>query len=185
MNNQIITGSLDAIAQQSGKSIAETFVNAEVIIIVDTSGSMNTADSRDGKTRYAVACEELTSLQNNLPGRLAIIAFSNDVQFCPSGIATYLGGGTNLTKALQFVKIADVPGMKFILISDGRPNDEQSALATARMFRNHIDVIFVGSEEYLTGREFLQKLAAATGGQTVTADKAKELTASVTLLLGK
>jgi hypothetical protein len=42
---QIVAGSMGAIAQQIGKSLAETFLSAEVIIIVDTSGSMSTMDS--------------------------------------------------------------------------------------------------------------------------------------------
>lgn len=38
---------------------------------------------------------------------------------------------------------------------------------------------YVGPEEYPAGRDFLQRLAAATGGQTVTADRAKELKAGI------
>ena len=46
MTTAIIQGSMSAIAKQSGKSIAETFINANAIIIVDTSGSMHATDSR-------------------------------------------------------------------------------------------------------------------------------------------
>ena len=109
MNNlATVPGSINAIAQQSGKSIAETFVSADVIVIVDTSGSMGQHDSTGGQTRYDVACKELANLQASLPGKIAVLAFSDDVQFCPSGVPTFLSGSTQLDKALKFAKIADI-----------------------------------------------------------------------------
>lgn len=179
MNTAIIPGSLGAIAKQEGKSLAETFVNADLIIIVDTSASMSSSDSRGGKTRYQVACEELAHLQANHPGKIAVLSFSSDVVFCPSGVPVYLDASTDMAKALQFAKIADVPGMQFILISDGEPNDEQETLAVAKTYRNKISTIYVGPEERPTGRDFLQRLAAATGGQNITVDRAKELKAGI------
>ncbi len=183
-NTAIVQGSLSAIAQQDGKSLAETFMNADVIIIVDTSGSMGSRDSRGGKSRYEVACEELASLQRTMPGKIAMINFSSEVRFEPGGFPFSMGGGTNLAKALRFVKVADLPDMRFILISDGQPDDENECMRVAITFKNHIDVIFVGDEKYPTGRDFLERLAAATGGQAVTADKAKELQANIVMLLG-
>lgn len=182
MTTAIVPGSLSAIAKQENKSIAETFVNADLIVIVDTSGSMEGLDSRGGKSRYDVACEELAYLQANHPGRIAVIAFSNDVMFCPTGIPTYFGSGTDMAKALQFAKIADVPGMQFILISDGEPDELQATLEVARTYRNKISTIYVGPESHPAGRDFLNRLAAATGGQTVTADRAKELKAKIETL---
>lgn len=183
MNTQIIPGSIGSLATNSHKSIAETFSSAEIIIIVDTSGSMSDRDSRGGKTRYEVACEELATLQRNLPGKIAVVGFSSMVQFFPGGIPVFEGGLTDLAKALAYVKIADFPGMRFILISDGEPNEPGAAMAAAKTFKNKIDVVYVGPEDRPSGRSFLQQLAAATGGQTVTADRAKELAASVERLL--
>jgi len=48
-NTAIVPGSIGAIAKSNRTSIAETFANADVVIIVDTSGSMHTNDSRGGK----------------------------------------------------------------------------------------------------------------------------------------
>lgn len=180
---QIVPGSIGAIAQANNRSIAEAFISCDVVILVDTSGSMSANDSRGGRSRYDVACEELRALQNNLPGRIALVNFSSTVQFEPGGIPTFLQGGTDLTAALRFVKVADVPDMQFILISDGEPNDAKTALAVARTFKNKINVIYVGPEYLPAGRNFLQQLAAATGGKTVTADRAKELQAGVMALL--
>jgi len=182
MTTAIIPGSLSAIAKQENKSIAETFVNADLIVIVDTSGSMASSDSRGGKSRYDVACEELAYLQSNHPGKIAILAFSSDVQFCRSGIPAYFGGGTDMAKALQFAKIADVPGMQFVLISDGEPDSPEQTLQIAATYKNKISTIYVGPEGYPHGRDFLNRLAAATGGQTITADRAKELKAKIETL---
>lgn len=179
MSTAIVPGSLSAIAKQEGKSLAETFVNADLVVIVDTSGSMSTHDSRGRKSRYEVACEELATLQGNHPGKIAVLAFADSTIFCPSGVPTYLGGGTDMANALQFAKIADVPGMQFILISDGEPNDEQKTLTVARTYQNKISTIYVGPEEEPFGRDFLQRLAAATGGRTMTVDRAKELKAGI------
>lgn len=183
MNNSIIKGSLGAIAKQSGKSIAESFISADVIVIVDTSGSMAANDSRNDHSRYDVACEELRNLQNSMPGKIAVISFSDKTEFCPSGYLTFMGGGTDLAGALRFAKIADVPDMKFIVISDGEPNDGQEALRIARTYRNKVHTIYVGPENDNSGREFLNRLAQASGGQSITADRAKELAASVNTLL--
>jgi len=183
MNAAIIPGSLGAIAKQEGKTIAETFMSADCIVIVDTSGSMNDHDSRDGKSRYEVACEELARLQNQFPGKIAVLAFSNDVQFCPSGIPVFLGSGTDMAKALEFAKIADVPGMQFILISDGEPDEEEKTLSVARTYQNKISTIYVGPEERPVGRDFLYRLAQATGGQGITVDRAKELKSGIERLM--
>lgn len=181
-NNAIITGSLSAIAQQNNQSIAETFVNADCVILVDTSGSMAACDSRGGKSRYDVACEELVNLQSSLPGKLALISFSDDCIFCPSGVPFNYQGGTNLTRALKFAKMADVKGMRFIVISDGQPYDETGALEVARTYKNRIDTIYVGPEGG-EGQAFLRRLAKASGGQGVTSAQVKELESTVKHLL--
>lgn len=182
MNTSIVKGSIGAIAQINGKSIAESFVNANCIVIVDTSGSMNTHDDLP-QTRYERACNELAALQNSMPGKIAVLAFSDQVMFCPDGIPYQYGGGTDLAKALKFAKLADLPGMRMILISDGEPNDPSAALEVAKTFKTKIDVIYIGNESLPTGRNFLQKLANATGGQTVTADRAQHLLETATRLL--
>ena len=183
MNNQLVPGSLRVMAMKDKKSIAESFINADVICLIDVSGSMDTNDSRNNLSRYEVACQELTYLQKNLPGKIAVIGFSDDTEFYPGGIPKLQGGGTDMAKALRFIKIADLPGIKFILISDGEPNEIEVTLQIAATFTNKIDVIYVGPESNPRGRDFLQKLAVATGGKSVTADRAKELSAGVMKLI--
>jgi Mg-chelatase subunit ChlD len=182
-NRSIVTGSIQDIAVSTGKSIAQLFANAEIITIVDVSGSMSERDSRGGKTRYEVACEELAQIQRNRPGKVAVIAFSSTAIFCPGGIPVFECGGTNLSGALSYAKIADIPGMNIIVISDGEPQDPEKALTIAKTYKNKISTIFVGPEDRPYGRDFLSKLAIATGGSTVTADRAKDLAENIETLL--
>lgn len=186
MNTQtaIVPGSLSAIAQQEHQSLAESFMSADAIILCDTSGSMGDNDSRGGKTRYEVALEELAQLQAKMPGKLAILSFSNTVVFCPGGVPQFLMATTDLAGALRFARVADVDGMQFIVISDGEPDDTRAALAEAAQYRSKISTIFVGPEDDRTGgRDFLARLAAKSGGQAITADRVRELAAKTERLL--
>ena len=178
----VVTGSLSSIATQNHISIAETFVNVDACIIVDISGSMDARDSRDGQSRWQVAGHELVGLQQTMPGKLAVIAFADRAEFVPSGIlpqVASLGGGTNLAGALRFAKALDVPGVRFVVISDGQPNSTAQCLDVAKTYMNRIDTIYVGPEGG-SGSAFLAQLAQVNGGQNATADRAQEL-ASTTL----
>lgn len=180
---QLVKGSLGAIAKQSGRSLAQTFISCDVVVIVDTSGSMGTHDSRGGNSRYDQACYELATLQGDLPGKIGVISFADKVVFCPNGTPLNLGGMTDLAAALRFAKVADVPGgMRFIVISDGEPSNEAEALKIAKTYSNRIDTIYCGPENG-EGLAFLKRLAAASGGSHVTAAQAKQLSDSVQKLL--
>lgn len=179
----IAKGSIGQIAQRDGTSIAESFISADVLILMDTSGSMGASDSIGGKQRYDVASQELRQLQANLPGKIAVLSFSDNVFFCPGGIPTYQGGSTDLAGALRFARVADVPGIRFIVISDGEPNEPQKALNEAKKYKAKIDTIFCGPEDRPLGRDFLARLAAASGGQIVTADRVRALGTEVQKLL--
>ena len=182
---QVVKGSLADVAKSTGASLAETFLSADVIVLVDTSSSMQAMDAPGGKTRYDAACAELANLQATIPGKVAVISFAStgDVIFCPNGQPFNLEGGTGLASALEFAKIADVPDMRFVVISDGQPDSEREALKVAATYLNRIDAIFVGPEDDQRGRSFLAKLASAKGGQSVTADRVAQLSSKVQYLL--
>lgn len=181
----VVPGSIGQIAKSSNVSLAEAFLGANTIVLIDISGSMAATDSRGGKTRYDVACEELRNIQASHPGQVAVIAFSCDVQFCPGGTPPpYCISSTNLADALVFARTADVPSIRFIVISDGVPDSERAALAEAKKFKARIDTVFVGPEgDVEGGRAFLQRLAQASGGTPVTADRVMELASKVNQLL--
>lgn len=178
----IVKGSLSAIAQAANTSLAEAFMHADTVIIVDTSGSMASRDHGDSQTRYERACKELATLQANLQGRIAVIAFSNEVEFCPGGVPTFFGGGTQMAKALKFAHVADQAVDRFILISDGEPHDETETLKQAKRFKTKIDCIFVGAEGS-AGAEFLKRLAAASGGTSQAIKGASLLSERIEVLM--
>lgn len=164
MSTALVPGSLAAIAKDSGQSLAESFLSADAIILVDVSGSMAAKDTQGLLSRYDAACQELRRLQSDLPGKVAIIAFSDRPEFSPGGVPRYSGGGTDLAGALRFVHTADGCGIRFIVISDGWPNDAEGALSAAKAFTDRIDCVFIGPEGD-PGADFLRRLASASGGQ--------------------
>lgn len=172
---QVVKGSLAHQAKQNNQSVAESFVSADVVVLVDTSASMSECDSRDGLSRYDAACQELIKLQNTLAGRIAVISFSSSQVFCPNGIPQNLYAGTMLAEALQFAKMADIAPMRFIVISDGYPDNPVTALAIASQFVSRIDTIHVGAENDKAGIYFLQKLAMLQHGQSTRAGQANDL----------
>ena len=182
-NNTLVTGSLADIAQAKNISLAESFLTADAIIIIDVSASMRQTDGKK-RTRYERACQELEKLQANLPGKLAVVAFASSVQFCPGGVPVFLSSATDLAKALEFIKPADGCGLKFIIISDGEPDSETAALSVAQQFESSLDTVYLGPEGG-PGQDFLRRLSAASGGRAVRhgAAELNQLSSSVKLLL--
>lgn len=178
----IVPGSLQATSQQKGITLAESFLDVNVLLIVDMSGSMNAHDAPNGLSRYEAAEKELKRLQTELPGKIGIVAFSSWPVFCPNGVPPRLDGGTDMKAALEFVKVADDIGIRFILISDGEPNEPNPTLNIAKTFKTKIDTIFIGPE-MSSGREFLKKLSSLTGGKTVSSKEVGMLAQPVLALL--
>lgn len=181
MTTALVPGSIGAMAKDSGRSVAESFLSAEVVILMDSSGSMAAADSRGGKPRYVVAGDELAKLQMQMLGKIAVIEFSDDAKLCPGGQTSYPGGSTNLDGALRFARVAD-GSVRFIVISDGYPDDDQAALDEAAKFTSRIDCIYVGPEGE-EGARFLARLAKKRGGQQVTISSAAQLAEITQLML--
>lgn len=184
MSKAIVPGSLSAVAKRDGQALAVSFLSADAIVIVDVSGSMGERDviTPEGpQKRYKVAVAELTKLQAQLPGKVAVVAFASNVQFCPGGVPPFLSGGTDLAAALRFVQPADDTGVRFIVISDGAPNDPDAALHVAGFFKSPIDTIYVGPLGGW-GADFLRRLASASGG-TYGAQSLAQLSDSVSRLM--
>lgn len=169
MSNKLVYGSLRDISNRSGKSVAETFLSVDALVMVDTSASMTVNDCQNGQRRYDVARDQLEKLQRELPGKIGVISWSSSQVFCASGVPVFLQQGTDLAGVLRFIKPADETSIKLILISDGEPDSEEEALKLARQFKSKLSTIFVGPEPS-PGREFLRKLAEATGGKSVAQD---------------
>lgn len=181
---EITQGSIADIMQDRNVSLAESFLSCDCIILFDVSGSMNSTDGL-WISRFERGIKELKDLQASLPGRVALIQFADHPDFLPGGVPTAAHGGTDLTAALRYIKLADeIPDMRFIVISDGEPNDELTALAEASGFRNRIDTIYIGPETDSFGRDFLSRLASRSGGKPIQS-AAENISEDVTLLLAE
>jgi Mg-chelatase subunit ChlD len=184
MTKAIVKGSLDAVAKRENKTLAESFLTCDTLLLVDMSSSMSTKDAGNGISRYDAAERDVIRLQNKYEGRVALVCFSSTVEFCPTGNPIRLGGGTDLEKALKFIRPADDCGIKLIVISDGEPNEPDKTLETAKMFKSKIDCIFIGPEnDVYGGRAFLEKLANVTGGEFVSSEKPGQLMAETERLM--
>lgn len=167
MSTAIVSGSVRDTAQKSGRTLAEAFLLVDAIVIVDTSASMAQQDVPKSElkcSRYDEAVNQLRKLQMQLPGKIAVISFSSVPVYCPDGNAKFLQGSTNLAAALRLVQAADNCGLRFVVISDGEPDNEQDALDVARGLKTRIDTIYIGPPDG-RGIEFLKKLASIHGGQ--------------------
>lgn len=181
MISSIVKGSLSDLSHATGRSIADAFVSADVIVLVDVSGSMEAADTPGGQSRYEAACAELAKLQAANPGKLAIVAFSREPAFAPTGKPPMIGGGTNLAGALKFVRGADGT-VDYIVISDGQPDDERAALDAVRGWMSKISTIYVGPADG-SGERFLSLLAKEHRGQHVRASQASQLAQAAQAML--
>lgn len=164
------TGSLRETQTRKGMTFAQAFLSVEAILVVDISGSMSTQDvaSESGMcSRHEEANRQLQRLQRRFPGRLAVVAFSDNAEFCPDGKLPGVKGGTNLYGALQFIAPADGCGIRIIVCSDGEPDDPASTLALAQKMDSKIDCLHIGTSE--RGRRFMEELAKASGGKSIDA----------------
>jgi hypothetical protein len=177
---KVVKGSLTDVMGNGKLDLADAIMEVEAVVIVDVSGSMDAHDSVGGKRRYDVACEELERLQNKYPGKVAVVAFSDEPAFCPDGVPTWQGGGTRMRDALEFAQVVDDAGLKFILISDGCPDDRQGTIEAAKSYKSTIDVIYVGPEDEDEdhggdwGRKFLTELSEASGGEFIASNNVGE-----------
>ena len=187
MNSQItIAGSQLDNAQKKGISVAKSFLDAEIVIIFDNSGSMMATDAPGGMSRKDYAQKQMTTIQGKNPGKVALICFADRTEYAPSGSIINVGGTTDLAGALKFARVADDCGLKILVISDGEPNNSQAALDVAKTYKTKIDALYCGSEgNWSGGREFLQRLTDATGGDFFTSEQPAMLENQVEMVLLK
>lgn len=183
MTNAIVTGSIAAVANRDGLSLAESFLNCEIVVLIDQSGSMAANDAPGRRSRFEAADAELTRLQREHPGQVAVISFSSHVTFCPGGVPGRDGGGTDMAAELNFAQVCD-GASKIVLISDGEPDSQGAALSVAARYAHPIHTVYIGPEDDRDGgRAFLARLAAATGGRTFQSAAPGLLAESVQALL--
>ncbi len=163
----IVPGSVADLARQNGGRIAPP----SVIIVFDHSGSTEEMDARllDGSraSRWSAGCEQLALIQARMPGKIAVLAFADVVTPCPGGVPPEPTGFTDLALALRMARQADTGAVRFVVISDGQPNDKGTALDLARAFVGQIDAVLVGEGaawEREQSANFMQELALVGRG---------------------
>jgi hypothetical protein len=159
----VVPGSLAAVAAENGGLVAPPIA----VVLLDTSYSMEHVDAvgENGQliSRHAAATAQLTKLQAAMPGQIALLCFSSEVEMVPGGVPLEPHGYTNLAGALREARNADNGTMKFVVISDGGPDSETDAMNEAMLFSVPIDCVYVGKDR--RGETFMRHLAMSTGGQ--------------------
>lgn len=188
----------DAAIQQGAASsmqeaVAEALMNVDMIVLIDQSGSMIERDARGGKSRFDAADEALAELQEQYPGRIALVEFSSEARFLPNGIPTRMGEGTDMLKPLAWVKALDAGDtFTIVLISDGEPqmvngrysiDPERETIEFAKSLGAPVHTIYIG-EEGGRGEAFMRRMAAATRGRSFESEVPGELMPGVIALLG-
>lgn len=162
----VIQSAAKSLPTHTGKTAAyrQRYQGAtdRVLIVADTSASM-AEPAGPSRRKLDVLAEAISDLP------YAVIEFNSSVHRRATGQAVVLEprGGTALHLALD--EAAKDRPAKTIVISDGEPDSEESALRAAESLTGVIDVIYCGPDGG-PGLAFLGRLARSTGGQTVRCD---------------
>lgn len=166
-----VRGSLVQVSQASNKPLAKVMLGISAVILFDSSSSMGLS-AGGSESRYELAHRELSRLQAEIPGKIAVVAFGETVAFCPDGNPPAPHGGTAMTEALEFCKLFDIKSTKFILISDGAPNNRDTALDVAKTYKNTIHTVYTGKSGSEYAEAFLREVSTVSGGRFMQAHQA-------------
>jgi len=134
-----------------------------VVILADASSSM--AESAGTRSKIELVREALAQVWPQL-AQGCLFAFASTVQALDSPYALlHPNGGTALHLALEAAQ--RLSPQQTLIISDGRPDSEEAALAAADYLTGHIDVIYCGPGDDTEAITFLQRLARSTGGRYI------------------
>ena len=148
----------------------------KVVLLLDTSGSMDSPADSPGERRIDALRGVVATLRQK---QLAFRQLSFNSDFMWTDIVPEPSGGTNLSGALDFV--GQIKPEHLIIVSDGEPDSPDAAMASAKKLSCKIDVFFVGPKGS-PGDAFLKQLATSTGG-TSEAVSFKELAEKVAGML--
>lgn len=157
------------LALKSGDQVTEIRpANNNVVLLVDTSGSMAGAkieQVRDGAVQFAFSAADKGFQTGVLVfgDRAAVVlgptsdrsAIKRKIRALDVGI---VGGTTNLTAGLQIC--LKVPRLStVVVVTDGMPNDQQSALEVATVLKaTGVEILVIGTDDADT--DFLGRLAS-------------------------
>jgi Mg-chelatase subunit ChlD len=148
-----------AIARKHG--IDPHTVGKDIVILLDRSGSMAERTS-EPKTRIEALRECVSTLEKD-GARFRKFWFDDECQEVQSEIPAPRGG-TDLTKAIETIQ--KLNPRHVIVVSDGFPNDRDSALQSAKKLFCKIDTFYIGPLSSYEAIDFMRKLATDHGGRS-------------------
>lgn len=141
---------------------------SDVVVLADLSGSMQDVIGSSGMSKYKHLQIALADVLKYHPA-VKVVAFADDVRLIKSmselpAAGGVLGTGTRLAEALCYAKLHWKP-RKTIIISDGLPNDEKSALEASQKITGQVDAIYCGPDGH-PAVMFLHSLTKACCGES-------------------
>lgn len=152
-----------------------TFVKGVEWIVADVSGSMGTLVEGTDKRRI----DALNEAINSFGEHIQTVAFHDSCKLYIGPVALEPTGGTNLAKGLE--RVQQYEPNYIIVISDGRVNNEQTALSEAEKLSATciIDTLYIGGSDP-RAEEFMARLATVGNGRFRKYDTTKLQTLSLT-----
>lgn len=145
---------------------------AGVVILADVSSSM---DERAGRRRKCeILAEALDQLWPELAGARLIAFGATAAEVLSPDDLPAPSGGTALHLALDAA--ARPAPAKTVVISDGRPDSEEAALAAAGRLPGLIDVIYCGPDSDAQAIAFMGRLARLGAGRVWVRDVVRDST---------
>lgn len=139
---------------------------ADVVILADTSGSM--FENAGRRRKIDILSEALATIRADLPSAATIAFDSLPRRLAPHEALPAPNGGTALHLAID--EAAKLRPRKTVVITDGQPDNDRQAIASAGKLSGTIDVIYCGDDSDTRAIDFLRRLAAAAGGTIVVHD---------------
>lgn len=170
-DNNMLSNRL-SLSQKLAKGLEEIKVKKDFqkkIFLLDVSGSMY--EHIDDKSKL----EHLRSIMKDYP-EARKMCFSSDVicnidglGYVNCDIPRHADGTTNLTDAIKYLRKLSRRPERIVLISDGEPDNKDTAMHEVVQFSVPIDIIFIG-QKGSSGEMFMINLAKNTKGKEFTID---------------
>lgn len=137
---------------------------ADVVILADTSASM--FENAGRRRKIDILSEALATIRADLPSAATIAFDSLPRRLTLHDALPAPSGGTALHLAID--EATKLRPRKTVIITDGQPDNERQAIASAAKLSGTIDVIYCGDDSDTRAIDFLRRLAA--GGTIVVHD---------------
>ena len=135
-------------------------IDARPILLLDVSGSMH--QYVNNKRKIDILRETVA----NFTGvRMFVFStYTNETKYIPEPQES-----TDLANAFRYLKSYINKDTNLVLVSDGEPNDSESALNEALSLHIPVNVVYIGNIGS-SGEDFMKMLARITNGKEITVE---------------